>query len=187
MDEVAATLGRLEVRRLDERIEAARRLLATNGEMTDAERERFAGYLARLQDRRTEIEAALDGETSRTARARPDGSDGSDEDVAMTEARVNNLEVTLRHMDERLSRIVDQIHQLDNRQQRSEDRLQRMEQDQASLRGQLERLHNVMGDVQEQMQHMAAPPWYSRAYLAAGAAVMAVMLLLLVVITWRLL
>lgn len=179
MDEVAATLGRMEVRRLDERIEAARRLLATNGEMTDAERERFAGYLARLQDRRTEIEAALDSTPNRTV--------GSDEDMAMTEARVNNLETTLRHMDERLSRIVDQIHQLDNRQQRSEDRLQRMEQDQASLRGQVERLHGVLGDVQEQMKQIAAPPGYSRTYLAAGAAVMAVMLLLLVVITWRLL
>lgn len=189
-DEVAATLGRLEVRRLDERILAAQRLLMGNGEISDAERERFAQYIERLQDRRTEIEAALDCETSRTVRDEPDGSNGSDEDVAMTEARVNNLEATLRHMDERLSRIVDQIHQLDNRQQRSEDRLQRMEHDQASVRGDVERMNSVLHQMQEQMRSLASPAGYSRVWLAGGALAMTVvivLLVLLVLLTWRML
>lgn len=170
MDDVAATLARLEVSRLDERIDGARRLLASNAEMTDQERGRFLAYIARLQDRRAEIEAAMDpGRRARTT----NGSDGSDEDVVMTEARVNNLESTLRHMDERLSRIVDQIHQLDNRQQRSEDRLQRMETE--------------LINVQTQLHNLVSTPGYSRIWLAGGALAMTVVVALLVLLTWRLL
>lgn len=184
-DEVTATLARIEVRRLDERIEAARRLILSNAEMTDQERERFAQYIARLQDRRTEIEAALESDASRQALNGSDGSDG--EAMTMTEARVGNLEATLRHMDERLSRLVDQIHNLDNRQQRSEDRLQRMETDQASVRSDIERVNTVLHQMQEQMRSLAAPPGYSRVYLAGGALAMTVMIVLLVLLTWRLL
>lgn len=178
-DQVAATLAQMEVRRLDERIEAARRLMLSNAEMTDQEREQFVQYVGRLQDRRTKIEAALDGS---------DGVSGSDgEDMAMTEARVGNVEATLRHMDERLSRIVDQIHQLDNRQQRSEDRLQRMESEQVSVRTEVERVNTVLHQMQDQMRSLAAPPGYSRVYLAGGALAMTVMIVLLVLLTWRLL
>lgn len=166
MSEAAAaeSLARLELEKLSTKIAAAQGLLASM-EMTDNERERFLAYIGRMQHRQGELRQALSF---------------SAEDADVTEARVSSVEQTLRHMDDRLSRIVDQIHGLDSRQGRLEDRIERIETEGKAHVDQLRQL-------QDQLRTLASPPGYSRTYLAIGAMVMAVMLLLLLVITWRLL
>lgn len=159
----ADVLAKQEIARLDERIVAAQRLALTDGSISDAERSRFALYINKLQARRAEIEAALQD---------PAAGDG-DEMSDMTEARVNNVEATLRTMDDRLTRIVEQIHQLDVRTGRLEDAVNLLKDGQRATA--------------EQMRSLGQRPIYSRMYLAAGALAMTVVIVLLLIVTWRLL
>lgn len=165
MTTAADVLARQEIARLDERINAARRLLLTDGSVTAAERERFANYIQKLLERRTELEAAQ-GESS--------------DDDNMTEARVNNVEATLRLMDDRLTRIVEQIHQLDMRTGRLEDSV-------ISLKDAHKTTSDQVRGLSEQLRNQDGPVGYSRMYLAGGALAMTVVIFLLVMLTWRLL
>lgn len=166
MGAVADVLARQEIGRLDERIAAAQRMMATESSMTDAERLRFSGYITRMQDRRAALDASLEMEENAGIRT----------DSDMTEARFGNVEATLRMMDDRLVRIIEQIHALDNRQQRSEDRLERMENDQAKLRDEVRSL--VRADDM---------PQFSRVYLIGAAVAVTVIIALLLYLTARML
>lgn len=148
----ATALARIELAKVESKLAAARGLLATM-EMTDAERERFCGYIERLEAKAVQLEAALGA-----------GDLRGDEDEMDT--RFGSVEATLRTMDERLAKLVEQIHLLDTRQQRIEDRFALLERDFA---------------------RMTSSPSYNRTYLATTAVVLLVMLVLLVVITWRIL
>lgn len=165
MTTAADALARQEILRLDERIAAARRLLLADAFITDAERERFKSYIQRLLERRTELDAAQ-------------GESLDDDD--MTEARVNNVETTLRLMDDRLTRIVEQIHQLDVRTGRLEDSV-------ISLKDAHKTTSDQVRELSEQLRDQDGPMGYSRMYLAGGAMAMTVVIALLVVLTWRLL
>lgn len=161
----ADVLAKQEVARLDERIAAAQRMLLADGSMSDAERSRFALYVDKLQVRRAEIEAA---------QQYPAAGDGDD----MTEARVNNVEATLRTMDDRLTKIVEQIHQLDVRTGRLEDNMAGLKDSQRATTEQVRSLSDAMSQ---------QAPLYSRMYLAGGALAMTFVIVLLLIVTWRLL
>jgi len=75
----------------------------------------------------------------------------------------NQQSEMLRALDVKVDEIKSQLEQMKDSQDRLEARVQRLE------------------------DNLTAPPGYSRMYLVIGAAVMAVMLFLLLVITWRLL
>lgn len=75
----------------------------------------------------------------------------------------NQQSELLRALDSKMDEIRHQLDEMKNSQDRLEARVQRLE------------------------DNLTAPPGYSRMYLVIGAAVMAAMLLLLLVITWRLL
>jgi chromosome segregation ATPase len=164
----ADVLAKQEIARLDERIVAAQRLLLADGSISEAERSRFVLYINKLQARRAEIEAA---------QQEPAAVNG-DEMLDMTEARVNNVEATLRLMDDRLTRIVEQIHQLDVRTGRLEDAVGLLKDGQKATTEQVRNLADTMN---------SHGPQYSRMYLVGGALVMTVILVLLLILTWRLL
>lgn len=156
-----------------------------SGKPTDAEllayAERYIGEIG-LSPVEQEMFAQLRDGVLRRLNGHPETDDVAVED-AVTEARMTSVEATLRHMDDRLTRIVEQIHALDSRQQRSEDRLARMETDQAQIKAD-------QAGLREQVRELAgpaAPAGYSRVWLAGGAAAMTVVIVLLLILTWRLL
>lgn len=61
-----------------------------------------------------------------------------------------------------------------------------IQETQRQMQRSLDRLEERVGVVEEQLRRMSTPVGYSRAALGAGAAVMVVMLVLLLIITWRL-
>lgn len=68
-----------------------------------------------------------------------------------------------------------------------DEKMNDIQETQRKMQRSLEVLEERIGVVEDQIRRMNTTPGYSRLYLAGGAAVMAVMLLLLLVITWRLL
>jgi chromosome segregation ATPase len=167
MDDVAATMARYEMRRIDDRIAAAHRLMAANAEMTDAERGRFLAYIERLQNQRAEIDLSVgDGTVERMDQ--------------MTDARINsaadyrlsNTERMLQAVDGKMDRMGEQLSDHSSRLRVLEDRMSA--------------LSNKVDHLSGQIDHLRAAPGYSRTALAVGAAVMLVMLLLLLFVTWRL-
>jgi len=167
MDDVAATVARQEMRRIDDRIAATHRLMAANAEMTDAERDRFLAYIERLQNQRAEIDLSVgDGKVERMDQ--------------MTDARINsaadyrlsNTERMLQAVDGKMDRMGEQLSDHSSRLRVLEDRMTTLSSKVDHLSGQID--------------HLRSAPGYSRAALAVGAAVMLVMLLLLLFVTWRL-
>ncbi len=160
-------MARQQMRRMDDRISATQRLMAANAEMTDAERVRFTAYLERLQNQRAEIDLTL--------------NDSSERMDQMTDARINsaadyrlsNAETVLRAVDGKMDRMSEQISDLSTRQRLLENQVQ-------SLSNEMQRLGN-------QVEQMRSPAGYSRVYLAMGALAMTVVIVLLLIVTWRLL
>ena len=107
-----------------------------------------------------------DGSTARKDR-RMDSNGGSAADY-----RLSNTERMLQQADTKLDRMSEQLSDHSSRLRVLEDRV-------GSLSSKVDHLSS-------QIDHLRAAPGYSRAALAVGAAVMVVMLLLLLFVTWRL-
>jgi chromosome segregation ATPase len=165
MDDVAATMARQEMRRIDDRIGATQRLMAANEEMTDAERVRFTAYLERLQDQRAELDTALNDGTAERSNEMTDVHSAAD-------YRLSNTERMLQQADTKLDRMSEQLSDHSSRLRVLEDRV-------GALSSKVDHLSS-------QIDHFRAAPGYSRVALAIGSVVMAVMLLLLLFVTWRL-
>lgn len=87
--------------------------------------------------------------------------------------RLSNAETVLRAVDGKMDRMSEQIADISTRQRVLEDRVQ-------TLSTEVHRLSN-------QMEQMRSPAGYSRVYLGAGALAMTVVIMLLLIVTWRLL
>lgn len=154
---------------------------------TDAEllayAERYLGELGLSPVEQRILEDLRDQVLARLNQQRTDGQ--ADEDD-VTEARIGSVETTLRTMDDRLTRIVEQIHKLDSRLQRLEDRQERTEQDTTAVRTDIAQIRQDQQALRTSLPQ-PAPAIYSRVYLAGGAVAMTVVIALLVILTLRML
>jgi hypothetical protein len=81
---------------------------------------------------------------------------------------------TMDKLDGKVDQLLENVHDLDKRLSRLEDRFGRLENETAQMRRDLE-------------QATTPAPIYSRVYLAGGAVAMTVVIVLLLIVTWRLL
>ncbi len=131
------------------------------------------GRQPRLTPRDSDV-AAVAGATDAAQPGRPAASGTVRMDEGgVTDYRLRNSEQFLRMMDGKMDKLAEQMNDLTLQQRLLEERV-----------GGLSR---KVDGLETAVSSMRAPDGYSRAWLAGGAAMLAIMLVLLVLVTWRLL
>ncbi len=146
---------------LSQRIEALDRDI---GLETDSEKR------VTMRARRMELAEERETIAAQLHRGQADGMTQSGGSAA--DYRLGNTERMLQAADGKLDRMSEQLSDHSSRLRVLEDRM-------SALSGKVDHLSS-------QIDHLRAAPGYSRMALAVGSLVMAVMLLLLLFVTWRL-
>lgn len=129
-----------------------------------------------LQDRRSELVAQRDALGAQLALAgwRQDTHDTKPVDAQqMMDARLQTTETTLRGLDAKMDRLIDQVHDIDTRQKLLEAQVADMKSQIAEVRSQVV------------ATRMLANPDIPRSFLLAGGIAVLLALVMLVIITWR--
>jgi chromosome segregation ATPase len=127
-----------------------------------------------LDERRTDLAKQRDAIGALLALASWDGQDATDVTQQMMDARILTTESTLRGLDGKMDKLIDQVHDIDTRQR--------------MLEMQVNDLKKQIDDVRSQV--VLIRTWSDesdlpRAWLLAGALAVVLTLLMLILITWK--
>lgn len=130
-----------------------------------------------FEDRRAELVQQRDAIGAKLALSgwRQDGHDvvTTDTKQQMMDARIQTTETTLRGLDAKMDRLIDQVHDIDTRQRLLEVQV-------ADLKAQVAEVRN-----QVVATRMLGDPDIPRTFLLAGGLAVLLALVMLVIITWR--
>lgn len=129
-----------------------------------------------LEGRRAELVQQRDDIGARLALVgwRPGGHDmTTDATQQMMDARLQTTETTLRGLDAKMDRLIDQMHDIDTRQRLLEAQVADLKAQVAEVRSQVVATR-MLGD-----------PYIPRTLLMAGGLAVLLALVMLVIITWR--